>query len=149
MIRRLAILGALCLLAGNGAAQGDDQAKAHFQWIMNCQGCHLADASGSAKGAPSMAGSVSRFLSISGGREYLGRVPGVAFAPLSDADLAVLLNWSLETFDPKHIPADFRPYTAAEVGRLRAIPLVSDAAEHRRQLLAERVAPVFEQSPRP
>ena len=96
-----------------------------------------------------MAGSVSRFLSISGGREYLGRVPGVAFAPLSDAHLAVLLNWSLETFDPKHIPADFRPYRAAEVGRLRAIPLVSDAAEHRRQLLAERVAPVFEQSPRP
>lgn len=84
-----------------------------------------------------MAGSVSQFLSVEGGREYLGRVPGVAFAPLSDADLAALLNWSLATFDPQHLPADFRPYTAAEVGRLRGAPLVSEAAEVRQQMLVK------------
>lgn len=125
------------LLVGPWPTQADDQARARFQWIMNCQGCHLADASGSAKGAPNMAGSVSQFLSVEGGREYLGRVPGVAFAPLSDADLAALLNWSLATFDPQHLPADFRPYTAAEVGRLRGAPLVSEAAEVRQQMLVK------------
>jgi hypothetical protein len=131
----------LVLLIGALPSRADDQAKARFQWIMNCQGCHLADASGSAKGAPNMAGSVSRFLAVEGGREYLGRVPGVAFAPLSDADLAVLLNWSLATFDPQHVPADFRPYTPEEVGRLRGAPLVSDAAEHRYRLLRKLGTP--------
>ena len=35
-----------------------------------------------------MAGFVARFLQVPGGREYLARVPGVATAALSDADLA-------------------------------------------------------------
>lgn len=131
----------LFLSLASGPVSADDQARARFHWIMNCQGCHLEDASGSARGAPSMAGSVSRFLATDRGREYLARVPGVAFAPLSDVDLASLLNWSVITFDPQHVPKDFRPYSAEEVGRLRATPLISEAAEVRRQLLMELGVP--------
>lgn len=117
--------------------RADDGARARFHWIMNCQGCHQADATGSAGGAPNMAGIVAKFLAVEGGRDYLARVPGVAFAPLPDAELADLLNWSLRTFDAAHLPRDFSPYTAEEVGRLRAIPLVSDAAVRREQLAAQ------------
>lgn len=84
-----------------------------------------------------MSGVMAKFLAVEGGRDYLGRVPGVAFAPLPDAELADLLNWSLRTFDAAHVPRDFSPYTAEEVRRLRAIPLVSDAAARRRQLTAQ------------
>lgn len=129
------VIAGLLSVAGIVHAEGLD--KPRFHWIMNCQGCHLADASGSPSGVPNMLGFVSQFLSVEGGRDYLARVPGVAFAPLPDADLAVLLNWTLATFDPEHLPDDFQPYSAEEVARLRARPLVSEAAEYRHELLAE------------
>jgi hypothetical protein len=84
-----------------------------------------------------MAGFVARFLQVPGGREYLARVPGVATAALSDADLAEVLNWSLARFDPAHLPADFKPYTAAEIGRLRSKPLRAEASAMRARLVAE------------
>jgi hypothetical protein len=90
---------------------------------------------GSAGTAPSLAGTVSRFLSVPGGREYLGRVPGVATSPLSDKDLSELMNWMLWRFDKEHLPADFKPFTAAEIGQLRTAPLRLEAAEMRAELL--------------
>jgi hypothetical protein len=128
---------ALLAIATMATARADDGARARFHWIMNCQGCHRADATGSAGGAPNMSGVMAKFLTVEGGREYLGRVPGVAFAPLPDAELADLLNWSLRTFDAAHLPPDFSPYTADEMGRLRATPLVSDAADRRKHLAAQ------------
>lgn len=98
-----------------------------MNWRLSCQGCHLADATGSAKGAPSMANDVARFLAVEGGRQYLTRVPGVANAGLGNDQLAELLNWTLETFDKDHLPADFIPFTTEEMAAGRAQPLVSDA----------------------
>ena len=83
-----------------------------------------------------MAGFVARFLHAPGGREYLGRVPGVATAALSDEALAEVLNWSLLRFDPAHVPGDFTPYTPAEMGRLRLKPLRTEAAAVRAGLVA-------------
>lgn len=103
------------------------EARAKMNWMLNCQGCHQPDATGSANGAPAMANDVARFLAVDGGREYLARVPGVANAGLSDDQLAELLNWTLATFDKDHLPADFVPYTKEELAAGRARPLVSEA----------------------
>jgi hypothetical protein len=78
---------------------------------------------------------VARFLSVPGGREYLSRVPGVAASALSNADLAEVMNWMLWRFDQEHVPADFQPYTAAEIGPLRARPLRLEASQMRAALL--------------
>jgi len=110
------------------------EARAKMNWMLNCQGCHQPDATGSANGAPAMANDVARFLSAEGGREYLTRVPGVANAGLSDDQLAELLNWTLATFDKDHLPADFIPYTKEEMAAGRARPLVSEAAVMRAAL---------------
>lgn len=131
----------IALTAVTSTVHAEDSARARFNWITNCQGCHQADASGTANSVPNMLGQVSRFLDVEGGREYLGRVPGVAFAPLSDADLAAVLNWSLKTFDPGNLPADFDAYTALEVGQLRASVLVLDAESKRRELLMKMENP--------
>lgn len=128
-----AALCALCCIAfaapaaAESAPDDAESARARINWLLNCQGCHRADASGLPGGAPNMAGEVSRFLNVKGGREYLVRVPGVANAPLSDGDLAALLNWMLRTFDPQHLPANFHPYAAAEVAALRRHPLLEEA----------------------
>jgi cytochrome c553 len=73
--------------------------RAWQHWTLNCQGCHRQDGTGSEGTAPSLAGTVARFLAVPGGREYLGRVPGVATSPLSNEDLAEVMNWMLWRFD--------------------------------------------------
>jgi hypothetical protein len=109
--------------------------RAWQHWTLNCQGCHRPDGTGSAGTTPSLAGTVGRFLSVPGGREYLGRVPGVATSGLSNADLSELMNWMLWRFDKEHLPANFQPFTAAEIGQLRSAPLRLEASQMRADLL--------------
>jgi mono/diheme cytochrome c family protein len=107
-----------------------------LDYALNCQGCHRADGTGTPGTVPALAGSVAKFVRVPGGREYLGRVPGVSQAPLDDAALAAVLNWMLDRFDHADLPADFRPYTADEVGRLRADPLTDVTT---RRALVEKI----------
>ncbi len=102
---------------------------------LHCEGCHLESGVATPGKVPALAGSVARFLRVPDGRAYLARVPGVANASLDDADLAALLDWTLRRFDPDGVPADFAPYTAEEVHRWRAEPLVDVTAERTRLLL--------------
>lgn len=142
----LAVLAASATMS-SAARSGDEKsaqagrpgvasaAMARQDYILHCQGCHLPNATGSPLGAPNMNGFFARFLSVAGGRAYLSSVPGVANAPISDARLAQLLNWSLYEFDPTHVPEDFVPYSAEEVGAFRANPLITDAARVRQGLI--------------
>jgi len=118
------------------AAPGVENPQRAWQaWTLNCQGCHRPDGHGSAGAAPDIAGTVARFLRVDGGRDYLGRVPGVATSPLSSRDLAEVLNWMLWRFDSADIPANFQPFTAEEIDRLRTRPLRNEASQVRRELL--------------
>lgn len=110
-----------------------------LQYIINCEGCHKADGSGQPGFVPEFRNHISSYLSLPGGREYLLSVPGVAQSTLSDRELADVMNWMLETYDPQGLPAGFEPYTASEVGALRKSPL-SDAARQRSRVLARMVA---------
>jgi hypothetical protein len=107
-----------------------------LDYALNCRGCHRTDGSGTPGAVPELRGSLARFLHVEGGREYLGRVPGVAQSTLDDASLARLLNWMLVRFDREHVPADFRPFTADELAGLRRDPLVR-ASQRRAELLAD------------
>lgn len=111
--------------------------RARHNWIMHCRGCHQMDASGSAGGAPNMAATVAQFLRSDRGRAFLGRVPGVAFVPLPDTQVAELLNWMVQTFDGEHMPVYFQPYSAEEVRQLREQVLVSSAVSERALLVEQ------------
>ena len=137
-----ALLAAIPMMVSQSAAAADvpvgvsrpDLAWQH--WVLNCQGCHRTDGSGSPQTAPPLVGVVAKFTNIAGGREYLARVPGVATSPLSDAELAELLNWLLWRFDRSHLKPNFRPYSADEIGLLRRQPLRTEAASVRARLSA-------------
>ncbi|HEY4968537.1 MAG TPA: c-type cytochrome [Steroidobacteraceae bacterium] len=132
----IAVTPAPASSAADGPPAGVENPQRAWQhWTLNCQGCHRPDGTGSAATAPSLAGTVARFLSVPGGREYLGRVPGVATSPLSNADLSEVMNWMLWRFDKEHLPANFQPFTAAEIGQLRAAPLRLEASQMRAELL--------------
>lgn len=112
-----------------------DTARAEFNWTMHCRGCHQLDGTGNKGGTPSMVGIVSRFLHKKEGREYLSRVPGVAFVALPDNEVAELLNWMVQTFDKGNLPKGFVPYSEKEVTGLKRNPLISEASITREKIL--------------
>lgn len=96
---------------------------ARSDFFLHCGGCHRFDGRGSPRhGIPDFRGSVGWFTHLPEGREYLVRVPGSSQSQLSDAELAVVLNWMLSEFSAEQLPRDFRPYTAQEVTRVRTPP---------------------------
>ena len=134
---RLVLSGALLsqtALASPPLQGVTDPKRAAYNWMMKCQGCHQANAIGKG-GTPNMVGSVAQFLHLEEGRAYLGRVPGVAFVNLPEKEVAELLNWMVQTFDEKHMPEGFVPYSEAEVTRLKKQPLISEAPKKRKELL--------------
>jgi mono/diheme cytochrome c family protein len=90
-------------------------------YALHCQGCHLEDGSGLPGKIPPLDAGLAQLVRTPEGRAYLARVPGVANAPLGDADLAELLAWTLHRFAATELAT---PYTADEIARLRAQPLV-------------------------
>ena len=100
------------LATAAAAAERDD-------FVLHCAGCHKFDGSGS-EVVPALDEIGAVFALEGGGRQYIGRVPGVAQAPLNDERLAALLNWLLGEFGQ----TTARPaYSADEVRQLRAQPL--------------------------
>ena len=116
----------------------DNPQRARVNYILNCQGCHGPDGAGSADGdVPRMKDFLGNFLSVKGGREFLIRVSGVANAPLTDASIAELLNWTLHTQSPGQIPTNFLPYSESDISEWRRRPL--DDVAHTRQKLVARM----------
>ena len=112
-----------------------NEARAHSNYMLYCQGCHTPDGTGY-KSIPRLKGEVGRFLTLPEGRDFLVRVPGAATSILSDSDLAEVLNWIILTFGEDSIPAHFRHYTSEEVGRLRSKPLL-EIKQYRKQLVEQ------------
>ena len=106
-----------------------------FNYIMHCQGCHLEDGRETPGIIPGLIGA-SQFLRVPGGREFLATVPGVVTAPITDEEVAAVLNWMLYQFSKQDMPEDFIPYSADELHLLRRTPLL-EVEEVREQLLAK------------
>ena len=120
----------LCISATTSA----NEILARQNYILNCQGCHLPDGSGSKGNVPKMNDFVGYFLHVPGGREFIVQVPGAASAPISDRELADVMNWMLLNFSRNELPDPFEPYSAEEIGKLREEPLI-DILQRREELL--------------
>ena len=121
----------LCISATTSA----NEILARQNYILNCQGCHLPDGSGSKGNVPKMNDFVGYFLHVPGGREFIVQVPGAASAPISDRELADVMNWMLLNFSRNELPDPFEPYSAEEIGKLREEPLI-DILQRREELIA-------------
>lgn len=109
--------------------------SARTNYMLYCQGCHGADGVGlAARLIPPLAGAMGYFLHVDGGREYLVQVPGAAHAPISDGELAEVINYALRRFNAGKLPDGFTPYTQEEVARSRGSQ--ADVASIRQQLVA-------------
>ncbi len=136
-MRAVAIVVAMFSLAGESIAEVN-AARATYNYQMFCQGCHTPDGSGG-RNVPMLKDSIGTFLKSQEGREYLIRVPGAANSPLSDAQLAELMNWNIERFGGPSIPEQWQHYTAEEVAEYRQQPLL-EVIEYRKKVLAPLTA---------
>jgi hypothetical protein len=134
MMRFFATIAGIAILMGSLGVEAAGSYSARTNYILMCQGCHLADGTGTPEKVPALKDEVGRFLQVAGGREYLIQVPGTSQSPLTDQEVAAVLNWILDNFSSTELPADFRPYTTAEVARFRYEPL-ANASEVRAGLL--------------
>ena len=120
------------------ALAADVRAEQSLQtlYTLNCSGCHGAGGQGVPEAGIPNLNEAGRYVRTQLGREYLIEVPGLSQSRLDDATAARLLNWVLRQFSAASLPADFKPYSAAEVTRFRA-DKVSDPKTRRDAILAE------------
>ena len=104
-------------------------------YMIHCMGCHLSSGEGFPPHVPDSRGEIGDMLKVEGGREYLVQVPGASHAPLTDQELAEVTNFMLLNFSKETLPADFEPFTGAEVARYRKDALL-EVEEVRAELLA-------------
>jgi mono/diheme cytochrome c family protein len=98
-------------------------AEPQSNYLLGCGGCHGVDGRSNSKLVPDLHDQVGYFLSTQAGREYLVRLPNVAFYTASNEELAAVLNYMVFTLGGLGVPANAKPYTASEVAALRKSPL--------------------------
>lgn len=98
-------------------------ADARVNYLLHCGGCHRVDGRGLPPEVPTLVGSIGPLAGTAEGRDYLARVPGAAQAPISDAELAAVLNWILEAYNADTVPVNYQPLTAEEISASRPRPL--------------------------
>jgi hypothetical protein len=132
-----ASLAACALMFCSGAhaqARGYEAASAREAWTLNCMGCHTGEGHAIPGKVPPLAGELGHLVRLPEGREFVMRVPGASNSSLTDAELANVLNWLIDTKNADTRPVDFRPYTAEEIAARRR-PALTDVAKHRAALV--------------
>ena len=123
----------LALMFAAGLARADEAIR--YNYMLHCQGCHLADGTGHEPAVPSLVNRLGRMLAVPDGRAFMVQVPGTSQAPLSDQEVADLLNWLLENFNRDSLAEGFVPYTSDEIASLR-VQSSGNIAERREQIIA-------------
>jgi mono/diheme cytochrome c family protein len=105
------------------AASASAETPARANYLLNCGGCHGFEGVSNAVLVPNLQHQVGYFLNLPEGRDYLARLPNVAFSTLNDRDLADMMNFIVFTLGEGSVPKDAKPFSPAEIGRLRQKPL--------------------------
>lgn len=100
-------------------------------YMIHCMGCHLPDGRGMPPEVPEFNEELGTIVRTERGRAYLVRVPGAAQSPLSDHELASVLNWMLTRYSSDSLPESFEPYSSVEVSKYRSQVLADPLAERK------------------
>ena len=129
------LISVILLLAVAGSAGANPRSD----FLLHCAGCHQPNGSGAPPAVPSLVGTLGKIVASAEGRDYLARVPGAAQAPLTDEQLAAVLNWILKEFNSDSLPASFKPLKGREVGKSRA-RVLADPLKMRNELWPDDLA---------
>jgi mono/diheme cytochrome c family protein len=107
-------------------------------YMLNCMGCHTENGAGAPGKVPSIRNTLVPFAQLAAGRRFLVQVPGTAQSPLSNREVAELLNWMLGNLSAQARPPGLADFTTAEVASYRRQRLVDVAGTRARLLAAAR-----------
>ena len=106
-------------------------------YVEYCSGCHGMQGNSAPAEIPVLRDRVGYFMCTKDGRDYLIRLPNVAYSAITDnQELAEMMNFVVFGLGGNSAPRGTKPFTAAEVGRLRAKALGTQS------LIAARAAVV-------
>ncbi len=118
-MRRGLVLVFFCLCTNQLIASDE---RAHVNYKLHCQGCHMPTGEGALGAVPRLKNFVGYFLHSPKGRDFIAQVPGVTMSSLNNADLSELLNWLVKAYSADQLPEAFVPYSAKEIASLRQSP---------------------------
>ena len=97
-------------------------------YVEHCSGCHGMQGDSAPAEIPVLRGRVGYFMCTKEGREYLIRLPNVAYSAITDdQELANMMNFVVFGLGGNSAPKGARPYTAQEVARLRTQALAAQS----------------------
>lgn len=133
------LLPLMFLSAHAGQDKGVTAGRNHY--LMGCVGCHGGNGTTINRMVPNLQGEVGYFLNLPEGRDYLIRLPNIAFSTNSDQEVAELLNYLIFNMAGDSTPKGTKAFTAAEVTRLRKQPLTEiNLTDYRNQLVERLIA---------
>ncbi|MEM8564399.1 MAG: hypothetical protein AAGF57_19320 [Pseudomonadota bacterium] len=111
-----------------------------FDYMIHCQGCHQADGSGTPGATPDLRSYGTALLRTVEGRQYFVRVPGSRNAPITDLQLARVLNHIIDDIlaDPSGQVEPLQRFDEAEVAAYR--PTAIDNVDLLRATLLQQVS---------
>lgn len=97
-------------------------------YVEHCSGCHGMQGNSAPAEIPVLRDRVGYFMCTREGRDYLIRLPNVAYSAISDnQELADMMNFVVFGLGGSSAPKGTRPFTASEVGRLRTRALATQS----------------------
>ena len=127
---RAVLAALLCLTPALAYAASDlpELTNPESDYVEHCSGCHGMQGDSYPAEIPVLRDRIGYFMCTQEGREYLIRLPNVAYSPIPDnRQLADMMNFVVFGLGGASAPKDARPFTAAEVGRLRTRALATDS----------------------
>jgi len=97
-------------------------------YVEHCSGCHGMQGNSAPAEIPVLRDRVGYFMCTREGREYLIRLPNVAYSAITDnQELADMMNFVVFGLGGNSAPKDARPFAAAEVAKLRTRALATQS----------------------
>jgi hypothetical protein len=132
------ILAAVALLLSSSAAHAaqvlpelaglPELTGPQSDYVEHCSGCHGMQGNSAPAEIPVLRDRVGYFMCTKEGREYLIRLPNVAYSAITDnQELAEMMNFVVFGLGGNSAPKGAKPFTAAEVARLRTRALATQS----------------------
>jgi hypothetical protein len=97
-------------------------------YVEHCSGCHGMQGNSAPAEIPVLRDRVGYFMCTREGRDYLIRLPNVAYSAITDnQELADMMNFVVFGLGGASAPKGAKPFTASEVARLRTRALATQS----------------------
>ena len=133
---KFAVAGAVLLMASAASAATvlpelkglPELTTPQSDYVEHCSGCHGMQGNSAPAEIPVLRDRVGYFMCTREGRDYLIRLPNVAYSAISDnQELAEMMNFVVFGLGGNSAPKGTKPFTAAEVAKLRTKALATQS----------------------